>query len=178
MADDVQQNLVSSDDASNSSGGSVPGTTGSSVANPLDENSGSSGKAGDPASGASQQNPLDVLEKLLDEIDSGKGSGSQSKGVAGGAQAPAGPTPEEIAAKEAEEELERRRIEYEEKQAQQQVIDQQKIEEQRQALVEEMQHGTANVAREQQDKEKAEKQEEAKQAGEGFEVVQLGHTKI
>lgn len=175
MADDVQQNSVLSDDASNSSGVPVSGTTGDAVANPA---GGSSGKTGDPASGASQQNPLDVLEKLLDEIDSGKGSGGQSKGVAGGAQAPAGPTPEEIAAKEAEEELERRRIEYEEKQAQQQVIDQQKIEEQRQALVEEMQHGTANVAREQQDKEKAEKQEEAKQAGEGFEVVQLGHTKI
>lgn len=175
MADDVQQNSVSSDDAGSSSGGSVSGTTGDAVANPA---GGSSGKTGDPASSASQQNPLDVLEKLLDEIDSGKGSGGQSKGVTGGVQAPAGPTPEEIAAKEAEEELERRRIEYEEKQAQQQVIDQQKIEEQRQALVEEMQHGTANVAREQQDKEKAEKQEEAKQAGEGFEVVQLGHTKI
>lgn len=167
MADDVQQNLVSSDDASNSSGGSVPGTMGSAAG-------GDSGTT----SGASQQNPLDVLEKLLDEIDSGKGSGGQSKGLTGGTQTPAGPTPEEIAAKEAEEDLERRRIEYEEKQAQQQVIDQQKIEEQRQALVEEMQHGTANVAREQQDKEKAEKQEEAKQAGEGFEVVQLGHTKI
>ncbi|GIK83465.1 MAG: hypothetical protein BroJett025_00870 [Patescibacteria group bacterium] len=127
--------------------------------------------AANPSGGGTQKNPLDVLEQLLSEIDGGKtGNATPAK--------PSGPTPEEIAAQKAAEELEQRRIEYEQKQAQQQVIDQEKIDQQRQALVEEMSNGTANVARAQQDEQKKIEQEEKQQAEEGFEIVQLDHTKI
>lgn len=130
-----------------------------------------------PAAGAAQSNPLDVLEKLLDEIDQGKSSPSLSKkslGTPGEPAQPEGPTPEEIAA----EELEKRRIEFEQKQAEQQKIDQELIEQQRQVLAEEMEHGAANVARAQQDEEKKAQTSQKQQAEEGFEIVQLDHTKI
>lgn len=126
--------------------------------------------------GGDQQNPLDVLEKLLNEIDQGKTAGSKPK--SGGPQdvpaEPTGPTPEEIAAKEQEQ----RRIEFEQKQAEQKIIDQQKIEEQRKALENEMANGSANIARATQDEEQKMQKTEKIQADEGFEIVQLDHTKI
>ena len=114
-----------------------------------------------------QKNPLDVLEQLLSEIDGGK---------PGRTPVPekTGPTPEELAAIE----LEKRRIEFEEKQAAQKIIDQQKIEEQRQILYQEMSTGVANVARAQQDEEKKAQEEDKKLAEEGFEIIQINHTKI
>ncbi|MBP7842836.1 hypothetical protein KA017_02430 [Candidatus Woesebacteria bacterium] len=117
--------------------------------------------------GAPQKNPLDVLEQLLSEIDGGK---------PGSTPVPekTGPTPEEIAAAE----LEKRRIEFEEKQAAQKIIDQQKIEEQRQILTQEMSTGVANVARAQQDEEKKVQEEEKASADEGYEILQIDHTKI
>ena len=130
--------------------------------------------------GGAQQNPLDILEKLLDEIDDGKsGKKPNAKSLLNDTPvAPKGPTPEEIAAKEAEEELEKKRLEYEQKKAEQQIIDQRMIEEQQKALAEEMKTGTANIAREQKNKEKKEKEEENHQSEDGYEVVQLDHTKI
>lgn len=131
---------------------------------------------GAKVAGSDQQNPLDVLEKLLDEIDQGKTSGTKPKS-SDDAQVPAvptGPTPEEIAAQDQEQ----RRIEFEQKQAEQKIIDQQKIEEQRKALDEEMASGTANIARASQDEEQKSKKSEKIQADEGFEIVQLDHTKI
>lgn len=117
--------------------------------------------------GAPQKNPLDVLEQLLSEIDGGK---------PGSTPVPekTGPTPDEIAAAE----LEKRRIEFEEKQAAQKIIDQQKIEEQRQILTQEMSTGVANVARAQQDEEKKVQEEEKASADEGYEILQIDHTKI
>lgn len=120
-----------------------------------------------------QASSLDVLEKLLDEIDKGKTTGGAAS-VSSKPKQPAGPTPEEIAALQAEQ----NRIEFEEKQARQQVIDQQKLEEQKQALLEEMANGSANVARAQQAEELQKEIEEKKQAEEGFEIDQLDHTKI
>ncbi len=119
-----------------------------------------------------QKNPLDVLEQLLSEIDGGKGG--PKAGSDPTVPEKTGPTPEEIAA----EELERRRIDFEQKQAAQKIIDDQKIEEQRQVLADEMSNGVANVARAQQDEEKKIQQEEKQSADEGFEILQIDHTKI
>jgi len=147
-----------------------------------------------PNASGNKKNPLDVLEQLLNEIDAGSGgnSASSSGKDAGGGQStkltdklganpqtekpqePAGPTPEEIAAQEQEQ----NRIEFEKKQAEQQIIDDQLIAQQRQALETEMSNGTINVARAEQDEEKKTEVKEKKQAQEGFEVVQLDHTKI
>ena len=115
------------------------------------------------------KNPLDVLEDLLGEID-GKGSSARKAG----AQAPSGPTPEEIAAKELEE---RQRI-YEEKKQQQAIIDAQMIQEQQQALEENMQNSQENKARHQQDEEKKTELAQQQNATEGYEIDQLDHTKI
>ena len=124
-------------------------------------------------SNGTQKNPLDVLEQLLSEIDGGKG-GPKAGGDPAAVPGPTGPTPEEIAA----EELEKRRIEFEEKQAAQRIIDEQKIEEQRQVLAEEMDNGAANVARAQQEEEKKLQEEKKHSANEGFEIIQIDHTKV
>jgi hypothetical protein len=119
-------------------------------------------------------NPLDVLEKLLDEIDQGKDPKSLGAKNSSKSGEPAGPTPEEIAAKE----LEEQKIEYERIKAEQKVIDDQKIIEQRDALANEMKTGEANVARANQDNEKKSEKEKKYQDQDGYEVVQLDHTKI
>lgn len=120
-------------------------------------------QAGDP-----QKNPLDVLEQLLSEIDGGK------PGSAPATPEKTGPTPEELAAAA----LEKSRIEFEEKQAAQKIIDDQKIEEQRQILTQEMSSGAANVARAHQDEEKKAQVQEKVAADEGYEILQIDHTKI
>ncbi len=154
MADDTNQTITQGSDPSVAR--QVPATDSASIKPPT------------PGGGAPQKNPLDVLEQLLSEIDGGK------PGSAPAAAKPTGPTPEEIAAAE----LEKRRIEFEEKQAAQKIIDDQMIAEQRQVLAQEMSSGVANMARAQQDEEKRTQQEEKKSADEGFEIVQIDHTKI
>lgn len=132
-----------------------------------------------------KKNPLDVLEQLLSEIDAkaeGKDPLTNRLGIGGVSGAdtdaatsePAGPTPEEIAAQE----LEQKRIAFEKKKAEQQIIDDQLIAQQRQALEQEMSDGAANVARAQQDEQKKSEETQKKQAEDGFEILQIDHTKI
>ncbi len=160
MADDSTQTTVQPTSQTKPSAQAQPSTADKSAA-----------KA-DP--NAQKKNPLDVLEELLSEID-GNDSGKKKAGGKNGAPAkPAGPTPEEIAAKELEE---NKRI-YEEKKKKQAIIDAQLIAEQKRALEENMQTSDENKARHEQKEEKQAQKAQKVTSSEGFEIPQLDHTKI
>lgn len=111
------------------------------------------------------KNPLDVLEDLLNENSKG-GSGS------GDPKKPAEKTDEELA-----KELEQRRKEYEQKHQEQTAVDEQKLVEQRQAILS-IKDTKEYHARVQQESEKQVESEKKAQAADGFEITQLGHTKV
>lgn len=119
----------------------------------------------DPAAagGDKKKNPLDVLEELL----------SQANEVVDEASGKIDPAEE---AKKKEEEEQRK--EFERKQAEQDALDQAMIAAQREALYEDRTQGSIAQARVQQDLEKQEQQDAQKQSEDGFEIPQLGHTKI
>ena len=109
-----------------------------------------------------KKNPLDVLEELLNQANEAT-SGKE-----------AAPDPEAEKAKESE----LIRKELEEKAKKQAIVDQQLIEVQRAALEEDRQHGSASQARTQQEDAKQQDRQSKAAASDGFEIDQLGHTKI
>lgn len=111
------------------------------------------------------KNPLDVLEELL--RDSGGG------GASGGAAAPAPSKPGELT----EEELAQKRVEFEEKKAEQTVIDSEQLAKQ-QELLKTLKDTPQYQARVQQEEEKVEESQKAAVASDGFEITQLDHDKI
>lgn len=119
------------------------------------------------------KNPLDVLEELLNESSNSGGANVSASGKGGsGDGKPPEPTEEELAAQ-----LEQKRVEFEDMEEKHEVIDEQKLTEQREAILG-IKDTQAYQARVEQDSEK--KQDEKKKviAGEGFEIDQLDHTKV
>ena len=129
----------------------------------------------------SQQNPLDLLEKLLQDAKNKKGSekttaGSDDSGmpplpalddsVLAASQPPAEP----VAVKLTEQDFERIRAEHD-------VIDQQKIEEQK-IIMEQLKQSPQYQARVRQDEDKATESQEKRDDQDGYEIEQLVHTKI
>ena len=114
------------------------------------------------------KNPLDVLEELLNDTPGGaKGGGS-----GGDSAKPKEKTEEELAV-----ELEQKRKEYEQKHKEQKVVDDQKLVEQREAIVG-IKDTKEYQARVQQDAEKKSEDEQKAVASDGFEISQLDHTKV
>ncbi len=111
------------------------------------------------------KNPLDVLEELLK--DSGSGSGSGSSG--GAAPAKEGEL--------TEEELAQKRLEFEQKKADQAVVDTADIEKQK-ALLETITQTPAYQARVQQEEAAVEQTVKNEEAAVGFDIKQLEHDKI
>lgn len=115
------------------------------------------------------KNPLDVLEELLKDKSGGAGSGDDKK-----------ENEEDEKAKEekaAEAELEQKRQEYEQKQKEQAVIDEQKLVEHKQAIVG-IRDSKEYKAKVDQEAEKKIEIEKKTVASDGFEIDQLGHTKV
>lgn len=109
------------------------------------------------------KNPLDVLEEILKD--------AKAKGGAG--NAPSGPSPEELAAEEEARQL----AEAQQVMAEKQNEDQQQIVQQIQEL-QTITQTPENQARLGQINDKKKKEESQKAAGEGFEIEQLGHSKV
>ena len=137
------------------------------------------------ADSTGKQDPLAVLENILNEAKqktpngttkSGKGKVSTSPTQASGQPIAKPPSPEEVA----ELEVEEKRQEDEEKQRQVQLEAERLrlIEEQKQKLENELKQTPQYQARVQQETEEKEEQSQHQAAGEGFEIRQLGHTKI
>lgn len=121
------------------------------------------------ASGEPKKSPLDVLEELLNEVGDKNGKPGLDKVDT----KPAGPTEEEIKAQE----LEQKRIEYEQKKKEQEIIDAQLIQQQQAAMLS-LNQTDAQKARDEQDAQKADEAQQKKSAGEGYEIDQLDHTKV
>ncbi len=123
----------------------------------------------DPAGGApagDQKNPLDVLEELLKESQAKIGPPGGGKAADAPAE-PAGPTPEQL----------QQQAELEERLRQQAVLDQQAIEKRRIELLG-LKDTPQYQARVQQDQAKADDLQSKDTAGQGFQILQLDHTKI
>ncbi len=127
------------------------------------------------------KNPLDVLEELLKQSDAGK---SASKSGAGSGSNAAGLIDEEIEAKpdekteqELAQELEQRRQEYEQKEKERKIVDEQKVVEQREAITS-IKDSQEYKARVQQDSDKKIEIENKVTASDGYEIDQLDHTKV
>lgn len=116
-----------------------------------------------PAPSGDDKNPLDVLEGILKDAKA-KGQGGTK---------PSGPTEEEIAAQKEAEELAKAQSVM----AQKQVEDQQQILEQMDQL-QAIKGAPENLAREEQIAEQKQEDDATEQAQDGFNIVQVGHSKI
>lgn len=116
-----------------------------------------------PQTSTDDKNPLDVLEEILKD--------AKSKGGAG--NAPSGPSAEELAAQEEARQL----AEAEQVMSEKKKDDEEKLKLQIQEL-QTITDTPENQARVEQIEEKKQQEANQKVADEGFEIEQLGHSKV
>ncbi|MBU0974308.1 hypothetical protein KKD03_01245 [Patescibacteria group bacterium] len=119
------------------------------------------------------KNPLDVLEELLNQSGGGAGTGG-GKVTASANEAE---KVKEEAEKKLADELVEQRLEFEQQQAEQGVVDEIKLVEQREAITK-IKDSEEYKARVQQDTDKKVDEEKKIVATDGFEIDQLDHKKV